>query len=78
MDVFLTSTLVGSEWLASRPDRFTPSTHWVGRWVDPRAGVEKQTFLTLTGLELRPLDRLSRRQSLFRKNANKGIMIYQS
>jgi hypothetical protein len=35
--VFLTSTLVGGEWSASRPCRFTPGTHWIGGWVDPRA-----------------------------------------
>jgi hypothetical protein len=56
------STLVGGEWSASRPARFTPGerapgTHWIGCWVDPRAGlhdVEKRKFLTLLGLELRP------------------------
>jgi hypothetical protein len=40
-----------------------PGTHWIGVWVDPRAGVddvEKRKFLILTGLELRPLDRLAR------------------
>jgi hypothetical protein len=36
--IFLTSALVGGEWSASRPDRFTPgerapSTHWTGGWV---------------------------------------------
>jgi hypothetical protein len=51
--VILTSALVGGEWLASRPGRFTagertPGTHWIGGWVDPRAGldeVEKRKFL---------------------------------
>jgi hypothetical protein len=33
--VFLTSALVGDEWIASHPDRFTPwekapGTHWIG------------------------------------------------
>jgi hypothetical protein len=42
--IFLTSTLVGGEWSASLPDRFTPGdratgTHWIGGWVDPRAGM---------------------------------------
>jgi hypothetical protein len=53
--IFLTSELAGGEWSASRPGRFTtreraPSTHWIGGWVDPRAGlddVEKRKFLTL-------------------------------
>jgi hypothetical protein len=43
--VFLTSALVGGEWSASRPWRFTPgerapSTHWIGGWVDLRAGLD--------------------------------------
>jgi hypothetical protein len=43
--VFLTSALVGGEWSASRPCRFTPrvkapSTHWIGGWVGPRAGLD--------------------------------------
>jgi hypothetical protein len=40
--------------------RFTPGTHCIGDWVDPRAGVdnvEKRKFLTLPRLELRPLGR---------------------
>jgi hypothetical protein len=57
--------LVRDEWSASRSGRFTPGertsgTHWIGGWVDPRAGlddVEKRKLLTLPGLELRPLGR---------------------
>jgi hypothetical protein len=64
----LTSALVGGEWLASRPNLFTPGekdpgTHWTGGWVDPRTGlddVEKRKFLTLPGFELRPLGRPTR------------------
>jgi hypothetical protein len=66
--IFLTSALVGGEWSASRPGRFTPGTHWIGGWVDPRAGledVEKRKFLTLSGLELRPLDRPARIASCY-------------
>jgi hypothetical protein len=39
VQVFLTSTLVGDEWLDSRPCRFTPGegAHWIGSWVHPRA-----------------------------------------
>jgi hypothetical protein len=42
--IFLTSTLVGGEWSASRPSRFiprerAPTTHWIGGWVDLRAGL---------------------------------------
>jgi hypothetical protein len=37
--------LVGGEWSASRTGRFTPGvrapgTHWIGGWVDPRAGID--------------------------------------
>jgi hypothetical protein len=43
--IFLTSALVGGEWSDSRPCRFTPLerapyTHWIGGWVDPRAGLD--------------------------------------
>jgi hypothetical protein len=66
--------LDGDVWSASRPDRFTPGegapdTHWNGGWMDPRAGledVERRQFLTLPGLELRPLGRPARSQSLYR------------
>jgi hypothetical protein len=64
-----TSTLVGGEWSASRPGRFTSDTHWIGRWVGPRVGLddmEKYKFLTLPGLELRPLGRPARSLSLYR------------
>jgi hypothetical protein len=72
--IFLTSALAGGEWSVSRPGRFTPGerapgTHWVGGWVGPRAGlddVEKRKFLTLPRLELRPLGRPARSQSLYR------------
>jgi hypothetical protein len=69
--VFLTSALAGIEWSASRLGRFTPPprTHWIGGWVDPRAGldnVEKRKFLTLLGLKLQPLGRPARSQSLYR------------
>jgi hypothetical protein len=38
--IFLTSALVGGEWSASRPGRFTPGerapgTHWIGGWMTP-------------------------------------------
>jgi hypothetical protein len=61
--IFLTSALVGGEWSASRPDRFTPGERgWIGGWVDPRAGLDdvKKKFMTLPGLELRPLGRPAR------------------
>jgi hypothetical protein len=54
--VFLTSALVGGEWSASHPDRFTPgerapATHWIGGWEDLRVDledVEKRGFLPPT------------------------------
>jgi hypothetical protein len=39
------------------PRERDPSTHFIGGWVDPRAGLddmEKWKFLTLPGLELPP------------------------
>jgi hypothetical protein len=71
--IFLTSALAGGEWSASRSGRFTPgeralSTHWIGGWVNPSAGldrVEKITFLTSPALKLRPLGRPARTSSLY-------------
>jgi hypothetical protein len=40
VDVFLTSALFGGAWSASRPCRLTPGTHFIGGWVDPRAGLD--------------------------------------
>jgi hypothetical protein len=58
--LFLTSTLVGGEWSASRPGRFAhgeraPYNHWIRGWVGPTASlddVEKRKFLTVLGPEL--------------------------
>jgi hypothetical protein len=66
--IFLTLAQVAGEWSASRTCRFTPGTHCIGGWVDPRAGlddVDKRKFLTIPGLELRPLARPARSQSLY-------------
>jgi hypothetical protein len=61
---------LGTSWWfsTSRPGRFTPGkrapdTHWIGGWVDLRAGLhdlEKRKFLTPPELELRPLGRPGR------------------
>jgi hypothetical protein len=72
--ILLTSALVGVVWSVSRPCRFIrreriPGTHLIWDWVGPRAGldaVERRKFLTLPGLELRPLCRSARSQSLYR------------
>jgi hypothetical protein len=55
--VFLTSALVGGEWSASRPCRFTPGertpdTHSTGGWVGPRAGLDNvEKILDSTGTQ---------------------------
>jgi hypothetical protein len=46
IQMFLTSTLFGGEWSASRSCHFTPverapGTHWIGGWLDPESGEEK-------------------------------------
>jgi hypothetical protein len=46
--LFMTSALVGGEWLASRPGLFTPGesdprTHWIGGWVGRRALLDYAT-----------------------------------
>jgi hypothetical protein len=72
--IFLTSTLAGGEWSASRPGRFTPGeidpgTHWIGDWVDPRTGFDdmgKRKFLTLLRFGFRSLCLLARSQLLYR------------
>jgi hypothetical protein len=53
--VFLTAALVGGAWSASRPGRFIPGekaacTHWIGGWLDPRAGLDdlEKRILDLT------------------------------
>jgi hypothetical protein len=69
INIYFTSALAGGEWSASRPCRFTRGTHWIGGWVDRRAGLddlERRKFFTLLGLELRHLGRLARSQSLYR------------
>jgi hypothetical protein len=51
--VFLAYALAGNKWLASSPGRLAPCTHWIGGWMDPRAGLETwRKFLTLQGLKL--------------------------
>jgi hypothetical protein len=53
--IFLISALAGGEWSASRPGCFTPGertsdTHWIGGWVDPRAGLDDvEKILDTTG-----------------------------
>jgi hypothetical protein len=71
--VCLTWTLVRSQWSASSHTALRSGTHWIGGWVGPRAcldrldGVEKRKFLSLPGLDLRPLGcRPARSQSLYR------------
>jgi hypothetical protein len=69
--IFLTSALAGGEWSALLAGRFTsgeraPGTHWIGGWVNLRTGlddVKNRKFLTIPGLELRPLGHQTRSQS---------------
>jgi hypothetical protein len=71
---FLISALVGGEWSASCPGRFTPGeivprTHWIGGWMDRRTcldDMENGKFLTLTGLEQQLLGHPACSQSLYR------------
>jgi hypothetical protein len=54
---------------ATLPPGRAPGTHWRGVWVGLKAGlddVENRKSLTLPGLELRPLRRPARSQSLYR------------
>jgi hypothetical protein len=51
------------------PGETAPGILWIGGSVGPRDGlddVEKRKFLTLQGIELRPLSRPARSQSLYR------------
>jgi hypothetical protein len=70
--LFFTSALAGGEWSASLSGRLTPGEkappYPLNRgWMDPRAGqddVDKRKFLTFPRLDLRPLGRPARSQSL--------------
>jgi hypothetical protein len=72
--IIFTSALVGGEWSAPRPGRFSPrkrapGNHWLGGWMGPRTDLgcmEKRNFLTVPGLELRILGLPARSQSLHR------------
>jgi hypothetical protein len=65
----MTSALVRSDWSALRPGERAPDGHWTGGCVGLRTGlddVERRKILPLLGLELRPLGRPARSQSLYR------------
>jgi hypothetical protein len=62
---FFTSLLIRGKQTASHHSRFTPGTRWLGGWLSTRAGldaVEKRTFFTLLGPELRALGLPARSQ----------------
>jgi hypothetical protein len=52
----LTLGLGGGEWSAACPSHFTPSTHWRGGWVGPRAGLNMMVkrLSPYPGWELNP------------------------
>jgi hypothetical protein len=72
--IFLNSALADGEWSVSHSGSFipgerAPGTHWIGGWVNPRAGLEdmeERKLLILPGLELRPLGRPARSQLVYR------------
>jgi hypothetical protein len=72
--LFLSSTLVELKGRLHAPAALpsvkkAPGTHLMGGWVGLRVGlddVERRKFLILPGLELRPLGRPARSQSLYR------------
>jgi hypothetical protein len=77
----LASVLDGSEWSASSPGRFTPggrtpSTHWIGGWVCPRADLNDMEKRRVSSpcRELSPAT-LSRRPLLYR-NARAKCRVY--
>jgi hypothetical protein len=80
----LTSALVGGEWSASRPGRFTSGeretgTHWIGGCVGPRAGLHAAgKILDPTGTRTPvPLGRPAHSQSLYRlryRNSYKNLV----
>jgi hypothetical protein len=52
-------------------------THYIGVWMDQRTGldnVERRKFLTLPVLELRPVGRPARSQSVYRLRYPKGYL----
>jgi hypothetical protein len=70
INIFLALALVGGELSVSRPCRFNSGerasgTHFIG-WMDPKTGLNDIGNLTLSGLEIRPLGRPARSQSLYR------------
>jgi hypothetical protein len=72
-------------WSVSRPCCFTPGerapgTHRIGGWAGPRDGLDNvnRKSLTLQGLELRPLGRPARSQSLYRLRFTKPQYKYRA
>jgi hypothetical protein len=69
-DLFLTSAIIVASRLGGFfPGERAPGTYWIGGWVDSRTcldDVENRKISPLKGLELRPLCRPARSQSLYR------------
>jgi hypothetical protein len=67
--IFLISALAGGKWSASRPGSFSPlpGTQWIEGRMAPGGDIDylEERKLTLPRLELRPLSRPARSQSLY-------------
>jgi hypothetical protein len=83
--IFSTLALVGRSLVSFTPRTlYSPGeralcTHWIGAWVDPKAGLydaEKRKFLTLPGLELRPLSCPAHGKSLYCLRYPGSLFIY--
>jgi hypothetical protein len=76
--VFLTSALVGRRIFTPR-SLYLRGTHWTGGRVGPRTGlddVKNRKYLTLPGLELRPLGHQAHSQSLYRLPYTRMYTVY--
>jgi hypothetical protein len=82
--IFLTSSLVGGEWSASRPAALPPgSSPWYPLYrklCGPQSRSERREedkILDPTGLELQPLRRSARSQSLYRLRYPDSVIKYK-
>jgi hypothetical protein len=84
--VYLSLALVGDEWSALRPGRFSfreraPGTHWIGGWMGPRTNlndVEKRKICPYRDWNSDPSGHPPRNQSLYIPNTNKEGQVFQN